>query len=213
MKKIALSLLIATNCFATQPGDWSPAKERLWQRAHRARLQSISVQTIRDFPEYFSPRARMILSSYIYAVHDIPKILDLSILQSYGYNHPQPIYERLSRLHGKNPLSDDEKDELNSIKSELERIESIFRQQFFDVHGVAAELQEEILKAEKWFDHSDTRIARRGEVEIWGPSSLFEYFTEVLNDPMGAQIGQQIETYHSQYTRHISICETQITLH
>jgi hypothetical protein len=161
---------------------------------HRSEVSAFSLVPLfleRDFPYL---KDLDLVRAYL-ALHDLPKIFDLDVLRRYGYKGSWPIYQILSKYHGKDrsELKPEHQKELASAIDELNRIEDLFKRDFFKQRYVSEVTIQSLKRFEQIVDVTVTGVSRRKELNIKGPPYHGKRWFEAQGDFEAARISEWLE--------------------
>ena len=167
---------------------------------HRNRVDHEMLIAYRQFKSDFTNLDESLITEYAKTYHDLPKIMTLQNLESWGYPFNEDIATRLALFWGrkKQDLNENDRAFFEQTVIELNRIESAIKEDLFFMrlkkfYANSAAIKEELQNLEHWIDVFDTATFRRDEINI--PNSQLNDAATYLNRENAPELAIKIVKY------------------
>lgn len=159
--KILLLMILFIRCLCFAEID--PQAYLSEMHEHRNRIKLLATDLIQDYQEFSILKSDLVLD-YL-DLHDLPKLMKLRELKLFSFKANSSIYKVLSKNYG-HRINLSENTELSLVILELNRIEEILKNDFFEINNVNSNKKELLKWLEKIVDITDTGMHRQNEMGI-----------------------------------------------
>ena len=164
--------------------------------SHRSLVRIVGLFIMNKRPELFSKIDESLAAQYL-ELHDLPKVMPLEQLQLFGGAQSATIGQRLLAFYGKRRenMTSEEFKTLMATTSDLNRIEDMIKNSFFEKHSVRSHQKGELLFLEELADFAVTELSRQTELPGFNAVMILEQKGETDEADVLSEMLPEIRAY------------------